>query len=664
MAKRERERRDAGERAAPRLRSLWPLAALLAAGFLGKLATLLALGGHPLLQPDSGLDTGAYVRLAIRVASGDLLLRGEGPVPFFVSPLYVYFLAPLLRLAGGSLFTVRLAQILLGTAAVGLVWATARRLFGEGAAAVGAGLYVLTGVVTFHEVLILQAALDPFLTALALYLLAVGLTQSGLSSKVKDKERGVSLSRSWALLGTWVAAGVAFGLLSLNRPNVLPFAGVVVLALAVASTPLVARSRAGSPRSPSFEEGPFRTLRFAAAYLFGVALAIAPVTLRNLSVSHEFILISSHGGLNFYVGNNPDADGTYHLVPGITPSITGQAADAKRVAEAEEGRSLSTREVSAHFARKAWGWIAAQPGAAARLFVRKVWYVLSQDEIPLNFSYPWYRDRTAALKLLPVGMGLLVPLGGAGLVLGVLGASRLPRREFAVWAAFVPVYVLLVAAFFVATRYRLPLGPPLAAGAGGMSAGLLAALQGERRRGLVPAGLTALVLSILALAPTGLWNGAADEEMHLVLWEIEQGKPDAFRHAEAAASAHPDPPLVWLRVGESFEAAGMTDEAIGSFRRSLEAPPGRPDAAKLLAALLEKRGAERVVAGDAAGARPDLEEAVRLDSSSPSAHLNLGAVLAEAGDRPRARAEAAEALRLKPGYGKAEALLKALEARK
>lgn len=625
----------------------------VAAAFVAKLAVLLSLGNHPLLQPDTGLDTGAYVGLASRVVAGDLLLGHE---PFFVSPLYVYFLAAILGPTGGSLFTVRLVQILLGAAAAGLVFAAARRLFGEGAAVVAALLYILAGVVTFHEILILQAALDPFLTALALFLLSDALAFRSFSSKVNGAPApAIGLLR-------WLAAGAAFGLLSLNRPNALLCAAAVALALA--APPLFARLRSGSRSSLSLEENPLRTIRPAATFVLGAALAIAPVTLRNLAVSHELILISSHGGLNFYIGNNAEADGTYHAVPGITPSIEGQAEDTKRVAESEAGRPLSVREVSAHFARKAWAWIAAEPGAAARLFFRKVWYVLSGDEIPLNFSYPWYRERSLPLKLLVVGPGLLVPLGGAGLALLLLGSGRLPPRLAAPWVVFAPAYVLAVASFFVATRYRLPLFAPLAIGAGRATAFLFGPRRAGERRGLAVPGVVAALLAIPALWPTGLWDGAADEEMHLVLWEIERGDAGAMRHAETAAPGHPDPGLVWLRVGMSFGAAGKSDEAITALSRSHEIDPDRPGTASVLSSLLEKRGLARVLAGDAAGARPDLEEAVRLDAASASARLNLAAVLAGLGERDRARALARQALDLKPDYEKARALLQTLDRMK
>src|SRR5947207_9965167 len=67
-----------------------PLAAFLAAVFALKLAVMLPLKDHVLTQPDAGLDTSAYVALAERVRGGDI---GLGPGLYFVSPLYVYFLA-------------------------------------------------------------------------------------------------------------------------------------------------------------------------------------------------------------------------------------------------------------------------------------------------------------------------------------------------------------------------------------------------------------------------------------------------------------------------------------------------------------------------------------------------------------------------------------------
>ena len=669
MAKKRRRAAGAGKvaeaprpAAAPAKRADVGLFVLLAGAFAAKAAVLAGIGGHPLLQPEGEIDGGVYARLAERILSGDVLLRGEGPVPYFVSPLYAYFLAA----SGASWPVARIVQVLLGTAAVALVFLAARRLFGRGAALAAGALYALAGVVTFHEVVILQAALDPFLTALFLFLLAVALTHgnfSDFSSKVN-----AAAAAGGALRGTslrWVAAGAAGGLLALNRPNALLCVAALALALAtpaLVAALLAARGRRGA-RQPSLplEEISLRTVVPAMCLVAGTALAIAPFTLRNLIVSNEFVLISSHGGLNFLVGNGPGADGAYRTLPGITPDIGGQREDSKKVAEAAAGRSLSSREVSAHFAEQAWKWIRANPRAALSLFLRKMSLLLSSGEAPLNFSWPWYRERSAALKLLAVGPAVLVPLAAAGFVLAWSASAGAARRALGVWSAFVPAYVVAVAAFFVATRYRLPLVVALAPLAGAALAGAPAAWKAGKARALAAAAAAAVLLGAVSLAPTGLYDGGADENMHWALYLIEKGEAaEAARFAEKAGTRHPDPGLVWFRVGRSLAAAGRPQDAVASLEKSVAVGRHPPEAERMLAAMREARGVERLLARDAGGALPDLERAAMLAPDDPVMLLNLAAAVAESGDRERARSLARRALELRPGYEKAEALLRAL----
>jgi len=162
----------------PRSRLLSVSLLALAGVFLIKLAVFFELGHHPLLLPGGQLDDAYYFHLADRVAHGDVWLAdpasffGHAAPPFFLSPLYIYVLALFLKLSGGSLEVVRIVQIALGTAAVWLLWLTGRRWYGESAAWWTARLTALFGLAAFYEILILPAALDPFLTAVDLYLLA------------------------------------------------------------------------------------------------------------------------------------------------------------------------------------------------------------------------------------------------------------------------------------------------------------------------------------------------------------------------------------------------------------------------------------------------------------------------------------------------------------
>ena len=210
----------------------------LAAAFALKLAVMLQLKDHVLTQPDAGLDTTAYVALAERVLGGD---PGLGPGLYFLSPLYIYFLAAVLAV-WHSFTAVRLLQIVLGTGTVALVFVSADGWFGRRAAWLAAGLATLTGLFTFYESLLLQTALDPFLTAAALACLTLGLTRGQMR---------------WFIL-----AGLALGVQACNRPNVAFPAAVIALMLAA-------------------------TRRWQAATVFstGLAIALAPVTLRNIAVS-------------------------------------------------------------------------------------------------------------------------------------------------------------------------------------------------------------------------------------------------------------------------------------------------------------------------------------------------------------------------------------------
>ena len=127
------------------------------------------------------------------------------------------------------------------------------------------------------------------------------------------------------------------------------------------------------------------------AVLVAALLAVlAANAARNYAVSGDVVLIASHGGLNLYIGNHDRADGTYTPVPGITPSIAGQASDSTRVAESSTGRRLSSGEVSSYFARRAFDWVTGHPADALRLWIRKIGILLNRVDVPLNYSYAFY----------------------------------------------------------------------------------------------------------------------------------------------------------------------------------------------------------------------------------------------------------------------------------
>ena len=545
--------------------------------FALKAIVVVQLRGHPLTQPTAGLDTTVYVDLAWQVAGGNYTL---GPGLYFVSPLYIYFLAAVLN-AFHSFTAVRLVQIALGTAAVGCIFVAAREWCGPRAAWAAAVLAASTGLFTFYEALLLQAALDPFLTAAALAALAVAL-------------------RGRRSVGWFFAAGLLFGIQTLNRPNMLIPAAVMVVLLAAG-----------------------RRWRPAVLMAVGLTAALAPVTVRNFAVAGDWSPVSSHGGLNFYIGNNPEADGTYHTVPGIRPNIAGQQEDARRVAEQAVGRPLGDSEVSAYFYGLGWNWVRSHPRDAAVLFARKLAYTFNAATISLNYSYPFYAyDARTLLAVLFVGAWLLVPLG----LLGLVVAAPADRRfEYIVWASFVPVYAISVAVFFVSDRYRLPLLVPLCAGAGAALDWMWVHVFRLKAEGTACASLVAL--AIFANWPLRLDDGRAEERTRMAEAMVANDRFDEAEEWTTKAEQHnPTPGLLHFRVGRLLVGRRRPDAALPHLQRALALDPNQPEVTYALGQAL-------VDAGRPADAVPHLRKALNAGVRVDLAGFDLARALGALGDR-------------------------------
>jgi len=592
----------------------WPLPLFLLAVFLVKLAVLRQLGDHPLLQPEGGLDAAEYFRLARRVLDGDVLL---GPGLYFVSPLYIYFLAALMSISE-SLAFVRGVQAALGTAAVGWVFVASRAWFGTRAAWFAAALAALTGVFTFYEIVLFQSSLDTFLTAAGLALLAAGF------------RKGPDISR---LIG---GAGVVFGLQIINRPNMaIAVAGIAIAIVAM------------------------RQLRAALLFAAGVAIALAPVAARNAIVSGQFALTSSQGGLNLYIGNHAAATGQYVPVPGVTANITGQAEDTRRVAEQATGRRLTDTEVSSYFATQATGWMREHPGKAGKLFVRKLALVFNARHQWLDFSYPYYAHDTGSwLRWLFVGPWLLVPLGLAGLVAAVRPAIR--SGGSVLLAAFVILYALSVAIFFVAERYRLPLLVALCVSSGAAIDALLLAVGRpaadaavHRARGrLAAVAVAGLCGAVVAAYPFDIPDGRYEERLRLS--KILMNRRDyggATAELERAFALKPGDTVTEFNLGMAMVSAGRPQEGLAHVRRAVDHGVPLPGARYALANAM-------LATGDREGAVTLLRTFYPEDRDSAESCFNVGILAMNAGAPRVAERYLLRALALRPGWSEA---LRALE---
>jgi 4-amino-4-deoxy-L-arabinose transferase-like glycosyltransferase len=526
---------DAGSEGAPLHRPPAPAGrraiylVLLIAAVL-RLAVFISARHAVVLEPYGFLDDAYYYQLARQVAAvgpaGILRAYGGGinisaPGPFFLSPLYIYFLGLVYALLATGITAPFLIQSLAGAAAVWVVFKTGKGAFGPSSGLIAAALMALDGLAAMYGCTLLAASLDPLLTALFFYALL----------------RAARGGNPWS----WALAGLAAGLLALNRPNAL-----VLIPLA-ALVPLWKERRAG--------------LKPAALCLAAAALVIAPVTIRNYAVSGDFVLISSQGGLNFYIGNRAGAPGYYLAPEWMDPDVRGQAEGAREYLEHSRGRPLSDAKVSSILYGMAWRDIAAHPAAWTRLLGYKTLLLLNAREAALNLSLGYMRREVEpALWLLPVGMWLLIPLGFAGV------AATRKRPETRLIVVMSLAYGATVVLFFVSDRYRLPLHVPLALLSGAAVQGVIAAWRGRRGRELAMILAAACAALVVSAPDVGVPTGEGQMRLDHALRLIQHGRVDKAQALIEKMPAGAMNPFVWrLRLGRAYAGARRWDLADEQF---------------------------------------------------------------------------------------------------
>lgn len=490
------------------------------------------------LAPALQLDAATYDRWARALAAGG----DPGPTTLMQSPVYPWFVSLLYRVFGPSLAAVRVAQALLGTATCVLVALVTRRLFSSLAAAVVAGLVAaLYAPFIFYEGMILPATLIVFLNALFLSIACAG-----------GKPGARRLLAAGIVLGAAVAA---------NPPTLLiaPFALAHLAYASRGDDGGVSGEIAGDARSSS--RAPF--VRAAAVATAGFAIAAAPLAVRNYLCADEFIPLTTGGGVNFYIGNGPGANG-YYSVPvyrgtplGGTPE--DQARMTALVAERETGARLSQSGVSRFWLGAALASIRDDPGAWTSLLWRKFQFFWNAYERANVENFYFHRRFPGVLRLPLLTFGLVAPLALLGVFL-----TRGRRRRLWLLYGGILAYLATALAFYVLARYRLPALPFLIPFAAAAAVDLFT-LARERRRAefaLAMAALAAMAffanMKVARDTPTGV------AAQFVRLGAVYGSRGDLSRAEEAFREA--------LRRDPASEAAKLGLSRISAERRGAADP--------------------------------------------------------------------------------------------
>ncbi len=612
--------------------------------FLGltvRLAYLFFSQASPFYEPLL-LDPAYYHEWAQRIAAGNWI----DPPVFYGLPLYPFFLGLCYKVFGGSLFMAKLVQIFLGLATIALVYKIGVKLFSENVGLLAAGLAAVYGPLFFNEQILIPEALGIPLYAATFYVVC-------LFEETPSVKKGMLL-------------GLLLGLAALTKANALLFAFIYL--------PFRFFRNQGSVTIKS---------KTAAACFLALFAVLAPVTAHNYFFGKDRVLLSSHAGLNFYVGNNPAAQGVFEAPEGTGTNVEAQREGARVVAEKALGRNLKPSEVSSYWSNRAKEFIRQNPGRFAKLFVKKIALFFDARELSDLEDFEFSKELIGFLRLPWLSFAFLGPFFLLGIAVS-FGKVR-HRGALVLWIC---TYLAGLAFFFVNARYRLPVLSvffPLAAagllfvwralksaewGKVLFAAILLGAGVGLTRLNLVGADTSVFYVNAgdavakkgdvqkaeafyreaLRINPD---NAKANLAMGLTLTKTDR-PADAEKYYRDAIKADPSNSQGYNNLGLWYDNQGSFEEAEKCFLKAIELKPSSFQPHNNLGMVYGKLGQNEK-------AKEELETALKLNPDSARAHTNLGLVLYRLGDTEGALKSWKKALEIDPNFEMARRALRLYE---
>jgi 4-amino-4-deoxy-L-arabinose transferase-like glycosyltransferase len=486
------------------------------------------------------------------VADGDLI----GGTTYFRGPLYVWCLGLLYAVLGDSLWVGRVFGAVIGLLSVYMTWHLGRRVFGATAGIVAASLQAVFPIVIYFEAELLVDPLFMLLLQIAVFRMLIWWDSP--------------LPRNLAL------AGLMLGLACITRPT-----GLILIPL-LAALPLI-------------RDGVQKRLMMSSVGIAACLLVILPITVRNTLVADDPTLIASQGGINFYLGNNPQADGLSAIMPEPL-GYNWRIADVVHEASQAEGRELSPGEVSRFWYGRAFDWIREHPLDCARLYLKKLYFQISSQEISNNRDLSVYFGRLLYFRLFPIPIGVVLSLATLAVV---LLWNR--NKQLRLLVLIILLYAAVSSAFFYTSRFRLPLLPLyfVLAGAGVTAVSFFIRERGLRR---IVALVAAFGIGVISIVP---------------MYRL----PEA-NHAQALTS-----------FGRHYYRLGQLQIAESYFTQALEEDPSFPEANTSLGAVYFRTG-------DIEKARAFMEKEITLHPNRITGLNNLTALLLETDSLARSQAVA------------------------
>lgn len=482
--------------------------------------------------------------------------------PYFRPPGYIYFLSGVYRAFDGSYAAPRLVQFGLGLVNAFLAWWLYRRMFGSRYSLLAAAAVALYWIFVYYEGTLYETTFMSFLLLL-------------LTAALHHLNRVKTLAAA-GLAGLVFAAG------AVTRPNLLlcglPIAGWIWIAVFPGTGP--------------------RRHKGVLVFLGATLLTIAPVTLRNVVKSGEWVLVSSNAGINLYAGNNEKSDG---YTPGGPLIGFWDCFDYPKLCARigqQAGRPLTYSETSGYLAREAFRYAGHHPRRTLALAWKKTLLFWGPREVGNEEEEELERTDSRVLARLPGRFPAVMALFCVGAIMCLCRSRKEPdlcapeQRSFGLLILLVILfYFLSHLPFIVAARYRTPLIPLQLLFAAAAAGRMLDLLRSRRWRTASAWLATTGVLGIACSA------NVAGYEPNRPAWHTQRatrfgrlGQFDAaIAECRAATVLAPGFPEAWRLLGHAYLSQENPEPAIESYRQACRLDPLDSASRNNLACLLMDR---------------------------------------------------------------------------
>ncbi len=556
--------KDGNPRAAFRV-----LVLIITAAAVIRVLYLVQLSGSDLnwLLP---LDMRFYRDIALEISQRGFEGAPEGPLSF--NPLYPAFLALIFKLIGKGLLAPRIIQSMLGVLTVYTHFLAGREVArgyrkaefdAELTGVIAAAMALLYPHFLLYEGSFLGTSLVTLLMVVSFYFAAY--LKNRITAEVSSSGPA---GRSNPFLVS-LALGFLMGLGALGRPN-----------LFLLLIPLIAVWF-------FFQNGRVISGRWVAGAVIAGSLAVLSVPIAyNAARSGRFIPVTSHGGINFYIGNSLKSKGVYSPPQGMRGDMRGLVEDARKIAERRTGRKMSDEQASSYWLGRAVQDIREEPAGWLKLLGRKFVLFWNKAEIPDVIDLTFYRDSCPVMKLLFIPFSLIsvLALGGLAVVWRI-------KTQRPVIYIFVVCALLSVMLFYINSRYRIPSVPVMIVSASVFLVWISGRIKNRQWKPAVLALIAAVLLFFLV----------ADRDMVRVnrgamyaflgnryMEKEEEAKAmDAFKKAYLLDPANPEAQINYARILAKY---GKLDKATGLYASAFRSFPDFPRLAIEYGVVLERMG--------------------------------------------------------------------------